>query len=372
LADYLIHKQGLSTPRPGPEATLPERVLGGTTASPLHTNGVSNYVAHTQSHGRDSSEGRSVPLSTIELFSPCVGSELGSISDADSPETRLTSMLSSPQRSIPESGEVASHTSSEGTPESAEEDHDDEETGNVTSHPDETGAIEDPWTVRTGARYEKEVGIIRNTESVVGPIKAHCLREFLSRSRFPGKKESDFTDILNECALLKFSKTKSKLLDFLENRLEVPGSRTEMPSLWKMSKTDDILCALETIKARSIDAKIHRAYGQMKVYLSVDAKVKEENYIAKTDYFIFGPLLATHLIILADLAIAKAGNVTHQEKEEIFESHKSDFYAGKNWLNLARMFGGRGIVLVILRAGTWPLVFCHELLRHHLFADLVT
>ncbi|KAK3172982.1 hypothetical protein OEA41_006310 [Lepraria neglecta] len=120
---------------------------------------------------------------------------------------------------------------------------------------------------KTRTMYEKEFGIMSANAAVVDPMKQHwfTFRTFNRCRHFNVKQE--INDMFSECQKhLVFFRVKKELLRYLEDRKAVPGSRIEIPSAWNIG-------ALKTITSKSWDAKIRRAYAQMKLYYSVNEKI---------------------------------------------------------------------------------------------------
>lgn len=57
-------------------------------------------------------------------------------------------------------------------------------------------------------------------------------------------------------------------------------------------------------------------------------------------------------MILDNLAEKDAGEVSANEKDKKRKRYKSDYEAGKRWQEVAKFFGGTGIVAIFVCVGT--------------------
>ncbi len=227
-------------------------------------------------------------------------------------------------------------------------------------------------------KYRIEVGLTRRTSSVIDNIKDQCL-DLPCRPIRIERKKKELQDILDICSTLDFDRARCMLVEFLDNRLELPGGGIGRPPKWiDISKPYEIFDALQMIKANGMDAKMHRAYGQMRLCESVDAKASDRTALSKMKGN--GSHIAAHLVVLEKLAKDHAGPMAEKERSQLCSNYRSEYYAGKRWLEMAKGFGGTGIALVFLCAGNfcddfpmlvwlltncrnWQLVYCAVLDR---------
>ena len=127
---------------------------------------------------------------------------------------------------------------------------------------------------------------------------------------------------------------------------------TEMITVWNLQGFESIYSGLLLIKGKTYDRLINRAYGQIKCYLSVEADAeKDPNHK--------GSHLRAHLNVLESLARKKA-LLSHKEDTDLFtlecnkvyENYRREYQAGQKWLEFGDMFGGDGIVILFIVAGT--------------------
>ena len=221
------------------------------------------------------------------------------------------------------------------------------------------GRIPEPLAECAGLKspvvLEKEEAITNGTSSIIKPIKEYCLETFRDDiyRRSDAREELEVEDMLKVCQKLDFAVVQENLLNFFNSKLANPGGRSEVPGTWdEISDPDQIHKALLGIKATSDDAKIHRAYGQMKLHESVKAKAKIcGNY--KSNIKLDTVRLFNHSTILDEIASKKAGPRIGREKRKMIDSYHREEAAGRRWLEMKEWFGGDGVVFVFVIAGTF-------------------
>ena len=218
-------------------------------------------------------------------------------------------------------------------------------------HPSEApGAKEKALQLGSWDTYKREVGIIRRDPKVIAPIENHCCKaqgdEWGCHSANPKK---ELGDLLNTIKQLDFSFVKTRLIRYLSNRQAKLGIQLETQATWTMSEPQHILGALNTIKTICDDAQIHRAFGQMRLYLLVHQKLESGHKPVQSGK---GKPRLPEKLYLEELARREAGPVSEEEIEARFHDYHSEYQAGRRWLEVADWFGGPGIVLVFITAGT--------------------
>ena len=224
-------------------------------------------------------------------------------------------------------------------------------------------------TVITGAPgpnldrlWETELGLTGNVADIIKPMKEHCktFRQFDGRRRINEREE--INEIFTECNRhLFFETVKRDLLTYLRDRKVVPGSRIEIPSTWEMTDPSEIFSAIKTITSKSKDAKIHRAYAQMKLRFSIDEKIE------KGFKPVFHGKMSEAANYLEELGIKAAGKVSHGEIKKSVNDHVLTYNAGKRWLEVADWFGGPGVAIVFVIAG----MYTPKALYVALFTELI-
>ena len=197
--------------------------------------------------------------------------------------------------------------------------------------------------------YNKEVGIIRQDANIIAPIEDHCYTFLGDGSDCRrGNPKKEMGELLGHIEPLDFLCTKNRLVKYLKNRQAKMGMQLETPATWTMSEPKQVLGALRTIKTICDDAHIHRAFGQMKLYLLVQQELESGHKPLPSGK---GKQRLPGTIYLKELARREAGPVSEDEIEAKFREHQSEYQAGKRWLEVADWFGGPGIVLVFITAG---------------------
>ena len=214
----------------------------------------------------------------------------------------------------------------------------------------ETGLTNNPTKTKTPTIYEIELGLVRGEDEVKKYIMKECFPlgdDHRANNKWFSKAD-DLRELFPTCRKLPFRIVKDKLLRELESRIEVPGQKTAIPSTADLFNPSDIFDALQSIKMTTINAKVNRAYGQMRLYKSVQGKIGGVNYVPD-------PALkhgvTAHRSILAMMACCSAGKVSEKEQRDRINNFNYEYDAGKKWLDVAEWFGGEGIVLIFATAG---------------------
>ncbi len=198
-------------------------------------------------------------------------------------------------------------------------------------------------------KYETESGITMKVANVIESITDHCLTiTFETKRKYKKSKELQVDELLQECEKLDTDMVKDALVRFLNDRIVVPGSKTEaaeMPSTWEMSDPGDIFDALQSIKTNTWDAFIHRAHGQMKLHALIKRQMPKVDRL-RSD----GMYVEPRKIVIRRLATKKAGPVSEQERRQIEKSYDDEDKAGRRWQQIVDCFGGSGIVIILITA----------------------
>lgn len=199
--------------------------------------------------------------------------------------------------------------------------------------------------------YEVERGLVRGLEKIRNYVMRECLC-FSGNCRIknPAKELRKLFPMFQK---LPFEIVKDKVLVELGSRIMVPGQKTAISSTVDLFNPSDILDALQCIKMTTINAKVNRAYGQMRLFKSVQGKING-GYVPD-NALTHG--VAAHTSILAKMACRSAGNVSEKERNERRHSFDYEYDAGKKWVDVTKWFGGEGIVLIFVAAGEWNQSF---------------
>ena len=137
-------------------------------------------------------------------------------------------------------------------------------------------------------------------------------------------------------------------MKFHRNRraeIDDPQKLDRMPSTCDLQDPDDIYDALRITHAHTAVAKIYRAYGQMRLFDTVNAEAEKQ---VETEN---GKVLETYIWHLELLATRKAGNVSDDERKAKVKSYKAEYHSGAKWTQIAKWFGGKGVIMVFILAG---------------------
>ena len=172
----------------------------------------------------------------------------------------------------------------------------------------------------------------------------------------PKKVDYEIEEILRSLSKLDLVIVTDNLVEHLSNRLKIKEyiniDNIEMPAAWTMFNPGEIFRAIQGIIIESVDRKIHRALGEIILFHSVNATVKKRTTL---------PLVAQlHLFdyadVLENLTREVAGRVSDKAVKKKTNQFKHCYYAGKKWLEIVENFGGNGIVLVFVIAGTFETI----------------
>ena len=209
------------------------------------------------------------------------------------------------------------------------------------------GQIE-PAACKVPTAYEMELGLVQGEEEIHKLVMDKCMP--LSSSHRANKhfdRKVELQVLFDICRKLPPRIVKACLLRELKSRIEVPGTRTQIRLTDNTSNSSDILDALQCIKGTTINAKVHRVYGQMKLFRSVQNDVKKGN----VPYHSLEPRVSAHRIVLEKAASLAAGKVSLKERTERKNFFHDEYSAGRKWVDVCEWFNGPGIVLIFVTAG---------------------
>ena len=227
----------------------------------------------------------------------------------------------------------------------------------VTASPpsSETILTNNPAKTQTPSIDDVERGLVRGEEKIKEFVMEECM-PFISYCH--AKKRASPSDELRElfltCRKLPLRIVKGRLLVELRNRIMSPGQKTAIPSTADLFNPGDILDALQSIKMTTINAKVNRAYGQMRLFKSVQGKIMCPSYVPDKA-LTHG--VAAHRSVLAQMVRRFAGNLSEKELVDKINSCIYEYEAGQKWVHVGEWFGGEGIILVFVTAGEWNQKF---------------
>ena len=199
--------------------------------------------------------------------------------------------------------------------------------------------------IATPTAYQIEFGLSSGSPNIANYVSLSLFTLEPSTTRPTSSIHAEVAKIWKIILVLDFFKTRRELHQYLENREKMPGEKLQARTDWELSDPSDILDTLDHVKRNTIDNKIHRAYGQTMLFLSVNAQVAAGYKPTITGH------RSDHTGLLEELALKRAGPVSKTEVDQTIASYFYEYYAGQKWLAVMDWFGGSGIVMVFVVAG---------------------
>jgi len=187
-----------------------------------------------------------------------------------------------------------------------------------------------------------ELGLTRGNEDMVASITEQF---FAQPSDYRTRSQIDLSPILRACRNLDFHMAKVLLVNYLLDRLTAPGAKDmALPLTSDTKEPDEIFDVLIIIGKKSDDIRIHQAFQRMNFFAAVNDKTTETTVSAR-------------IKTLERYAARKAGTVAKELRGQLADKYKAEYHMGRRWLDVAKWFGGTGIVLVFIVAGTHELQY---------------
>ena len=230
---------------------------------------------------------------------------------------------------------------------------DDEETNIADDDAHEVAEDHEISTARKDyIAYCTEQELIRGTPEALERMKLYCqdLQQDDGTQISPGKKFKDeVKEVFVAGTKLGFDLIKERILDFAEKKLSL---RTQIPATaWDLEDPISIFNAIEHAAAQSDDAKIHQAYGQMQLYTSINDLVRKgrrSGQRCKKDADRHELPQLEFLDYFADRKVGKKASL--EAKWHMRARFRKEYYGGMNWLDMANLFEGTGVVFVFVVA----------------------
>ena len=203
-----------------------------------------------------------------------------------------------------------------------------------------------------------ELGITRRSPAARLRIIQQCRKKTLSQESpvWADRLGLEMTELLDNFAKLDCVMVTDELVEYLSNRLKTHGkARSENTGETTAFNTNDpreICRALQGIIGTSTDAKIRRAYTEILLVQSIDDRVLKNKRSSITIHGGPPAHVADHLWHLHSMAYDIAGPVTTNKKDKKFRELRSEYVAGKKWLQITDWFGNKSVIFVFLLAGT--------------------
>lgn len=188
-----------------------------------------------------------------------------------------------------------------------------------------------------------ELGLTRGNEDTVASITEQFFAQTLV---YRTRSKIDLIPILQACRNLDFYMVKVLLVNYLLDRLAEPSAKdVAWPLTSEMKEPDEIFDTMIMVEKKSDDNRIHEAFLRMNLFAAVNDKTIETTVSAR-------------IKTLEKHATGKAGTVAKELRGRLIDKYKAGYHMGRKWLDVAKWFGGTGIVLVFIVAGT------HEFIVH--------
>lgn len=168
--------------------------------------------------------------------------------------------------------------------------------------------------------------------------------------------DAEFLALLEDLQKFEYEIVKERILQYLNDCRAIREKTGGIPAITDSSaqwSTRSPMLIHEILLKKHKDAetaKINRGYGQPIFYNSVNkqAEDKGDQLHLSTEQ-----VRNKRLILLEQLASEKAGPVSTRKKEMVYNSFRTEYHAGKTWLEIADWFNGNAIVIVLVLAGKW-------------------
>lgn len=200
--------------------------------------------------------------------------------------------------------------------------------------------------------YHTEQEINRGTVSALSKMKLHCRALQPSAHPLPASRfNSEVSAVFAAGTKLSFDLIKDGILTFASRTCTLQA-QTPMPATsWNLDDPIGIYNAIEHASTASEDAKIKLAYGQMQLYTSINRLVSEGRRSRQKLKADAQRHQLAQLDFLDQFADEKVGNTAGLEAKRAMRAGWSKaYYAGMNWLDMAALFEGTGVVFVFLVA----------------------
>ena len=136
------------------------------------------------------------------------------------------------------------------------------------------------------------------------------------------------------CEQLKFEQVMASLVKFFRT----PTRTTGIPLSCDIQDPSEVLKILRKIDRFAQEPKTHKAFGQMKLFTTIDTMAKRQKY---SDY----------QQVINELAWNDVNSKAINQFTEKVSEYRADYHRGRKWLDISESFGGTGIVFIIIVIG---------------------
>lgn len=200
--------------------------------------------------------------------------------------------------------------------------------------------------------YHAEQEIVHGTVQALEKMKLYY-QDLLWDPHMYRKFNTELEAVFSAGTKLSFDLIKDQILEFAGRTSKL---RTQIPAVaWNLNDPISIYNAIEHAMAQSDDAKINQAYGQMQLYTSINRLVAKGRRSAQKFKKDADRHQLAQLDFLDEYADKKVGNAASLAVKKAMRSKfRDEYYSGENWLDMANLFGGTGVVFVFAMASKLP------------------
>lgn len=205
--------------------------------------------------------------------------------------------------------------------------------------------------------YHTEQELTRGTASALEKMKHYCRALRTGAQPLPSSKlDTETAAVFAAGTKLSFDLIKDGMLAFASRTCTHQPQSPIRATSWNLDDPIGIYNAIASAATASDDAKIKLAYGQMQLYTSINRLVTQGRRSVQKHKGDAQRHQLPQLDFLDQYADEKVGPAAGREAKRAMRAEwRGAYYAGMNWLDMADMFEGTGVVFVFLVAsGFFP------------------
>lgn len=146
--------------------------------------------------------------------------------------------------------------------------------------------------------------------------------------------QKDGSRIFEICKHFKFDQVLASLINFLRT----PTKSVDIPLSCDVQDPSEILRILRKIDRFVQEPKTHKAFAQMRLFGIIETKVEKEKY-------------SGYQQVIDGLARNDVGSDASKDFKEKVTRYRTNYHAGRKWLEVSESFGGTGIVFIFIVTG---------------------
>ncbi|KAL8719606.1 MAG: hypothetical protein Q9225_003407 [Loekoesia sp. 1 TL-2023] len=173
------------------------------------------------------------------------------------------------------------------------------------------------------------------------------------------RRVHNIDEIMTMFERLNFYTVQYRILTFAERRLKTPGFKAKITELQDDSDPVAVFHAIEASSATESDAKLHKVYGQIRLFTAVQGKCNK-GYKPKEAELLPGTMKIEYpKYFLSDMADSMTQGEPKDVKERTWNKLRREYYAGKRWLETMKTLGGQGVVFIFVFANVSSHAITH-------------